>query len=239
MTTSRAALPASIIAEKFKGKNIAVVHDKTTYGQGLADETRKAMNKGGVKEVLYEGVNTRRQGLLRAGLQDQGRRRRPGLLGRPAHRRRPDRAPDARPGRQGAADRRRRHHRGRVRHHRRPRRRRHADDLLARIRASDPGTRPSSRSSRQEVRAARPTRSTATPRCRSSSRRRSRPSRSTPRRSPSAMHSGKTVQHRDRRPRLRQEGRHHPPDGYLVGGKKKDRYGSIRWKKGPDGKISS
>src|SRR5205807_1589992 len=35
----------------------AIVHDKTTYGQGLADETKKKMNAGGMKEVLYEGVN--------------------------------------------------------------------------------------------------------------------------------------------------------------------------------------
>jgi branched-chain amino acid transport system substrate-binding protein len=47
----------NIIAQKYKGKRIAVVHDKTTYGQGLADETKKAMNKAGIKEVLYEGVN--------------------------------------------------------------------------------------------------------------------------------------------------------------------------------------
>ena len=46
------------IAENLKGKKIAVVHDKTTYGKGLADETQKAMNKLGVKEVLYEGINT-------------------------------------------------------------------------------------------------------------------------------------------------------------------------------------
>jgi branched-chain amino acid transport system substrate-binding protein len=46
------------IVKHFKGKKIAVVHDKTTYGKGLADETRKAMAKGGMKEVLYEGVNT-------------------------------------------------------------------------------------------------------------------------------------------------------------------------------------
>jgi branched-chain amino acid transport system substrate-binding protein len=46
------------IADKLKGKKVAVVHDKTTYGQGLADETRKSMNAKGVKEVLYEGVNT-------------------------------------------------------------------------------------------------------------------------------------------------------------------------------------
>ena len=46
------------ILKHFKGKKVAVVHDKTTYGKGLADETKKTMNKGGLKEVLYEGVNT-------------------------------------------------------------------------------------------------------------------------------------------------------------------------------------
>jgi branched-chain amino acid transport system substrate-binding protein len=46
------------IAANFKGKKVAIVHDKTTYGKGLADETKKAMNKAGVQEVLYEGVNT-------------------------------------------------------------------------------------------------------------------------------------------------------------------------------------
>ncbi|WP_165134991.1 branched-chain amino acid ABC transporter substrate-binding protein [Affinirhizobium rhizoryzae] len=44
------------IAEKFKSAKVAVVHDKTTYGQGLADETKKAMNKLGVKEAIYEGI---------------------------------------------------------------------------------------------------------------------------------------------------------------------------------------
>src|SRR6478736_7722685 len=52
------AVAADYIAKTLKGKKIAVVHDKTTYGQGLADETKKAMNAKGVKEVLYEGVNT-------------------------------------------------------------------------------------------------------------------------------------------------------------------------------------
>jgi branched-chain amino acid transport system substrate-binding protein len=51
------AIAGDYIAKNFKGKKVAVVHDKTTYGQGLADETRKAMNAKGVKEVLYEGVN--------------------------------------------------------------------------------------------------------------------------------------------------------------------------------------
>jgi branched-chain amino acid transport system substrate-binding protein len=40
-----------------KGKKVAIVHDKTTYGKGLADETQKAFNKAGGKEVMYEGVN--------------------------------------------------------------------------------------------------------------------------------------------------------------------------------------
>ncbi|WP_293862724.1 branched-chain amino acid ABC transporter substrate-binding protein [uncultured Alsobacter sp.] len=52
------AVAADYIAKTLKGKKVAVVHDKTTYGQGLADETKKAMNGKGVKEVLYEGVNT-------------------------------------------------------------------------------------------------------------------------------------------------------------------------------------
>jgi branched-chain amino acid transport system substrate-binding protein len=51
------ALAGKIIAERFKGKRVAIVHDKTTYGQGLADETRRAMAKAGLKDVMYEGVN--------------------------------------------------------------------------------------------------------------------------------------------------------------------------------------
>jgi len=46
------------LANNFKGKKVAIVHDKTPYGKGLADETQKAMNAKGLKEVLYEGVNT-------------------------------------------------------------------------------------------------------------------------------------------------------------------------------------
>jgi branched-chain amino acid transport system substrate-binding protein len=52
------AVAGAYILKHFKGKKIALVHDKTTYGKGLADEVRKAMAKGGMKDVLYEGVNT-------------------------------------------------------------------------------------------------------------------------------------------------------------------------------------
>jgi branched-chain amino acid transport system substrate-binding protein len=51
------AVAGAYIARNFKGKNIAVVHDKTTYGKGLADETKKALNKAGIREKLYESYN--------------------------------------------------------------------------------------------------------------------------------------------------------------------------------------
>ena len=52
------AVAADYIATKMPGKKVAIVHDKTTYGKGLADETKKGLNAKGVTEVLYEGVNT-------------------------------------------------------------------------------------------------------------------------------------------------------------------------------------
>lgn len=45
------------IAQNFKDKKVAILDDKTPYGQGLANETRKAMHAGGVTEVLSEGVS--------------------------------------------------------------------------------------------------------------------------------------------------------------------------------------
>lgn len=42
------------LAEEFGGKNIAIVHDKTAYGKGLADATKAVMNDLGKNETLYE-----------------------------------------------------------------------------------------------------------------------------------------------------------------------------------------
>jgi branched-chain amino acid transport system substrate-binding protein len=42
------------IAGHYKGKNIAILQDKSTYGKGLADEMKKALNKAGAKEKMYE-----------------------------------------------------------------------------------------------------------------------------------------------------------------------------------------
>jgi branched-chain amino acid transport system substrate-binding protein len=45
------------LAKTYAGKKIAVVDDKSAYGKGLADETRKAMNAAGLTEVLNESIN--------------------------------------------------------------------------------------------------------------------------------------------------------------------------------------
>ena len=51
------AVAANHIVTKLAGKKVAIIHDKTTYGKGLADETKKALNKAGGKEKLYEAYN--------------------------------------------------------------------------------------------------------------------------------------------------------------------------------------
>ncbi len=48
---------ADYLAKHFGGKNIAIINDKTTYGKGLADEVKKALNAAGVKEKLNESFN--------------------------------------------------------------------------------------------------------------------------------------------------------------------------------------
>ncbi len=45
------------IAEKYAGQNVAIIHDKSTYGKGIADETKKAMNAAGLQETMYEAIN--------------------------------------------------------------------------------------------------------------------------------------------------------------------------------------
>ncbi|MGF1651092.1 MAG: branched-chain amino acid ABC transporter substrate-binding protein [Hyphomicrobiaceae bacterium] len=45
------------IAKEFAGKKVAILHDKTAYGQGLADETKKYMNAAGLQEAMYEAYS--------------------------------------------------------------------------------------------------------------------------------------------------------------------------------------
>jgi branched-chain amino acid transport system substrate-binding protein len=44
------------LASHLGDKKIAFVHDKTAYGKGLADETKKAMNAAGKQEEMYEAI---------------------------------------------------------------------------------------------------------------------------------------------------------------------------------------
>jgi branched-chain amino acid transport system substrate-binding protein len=47
----------AFLAKTFADKNIAIIDDKSAYGKGLADETRKYMNAAGKTEVLNESYN--------------------------------------------------------------------------------------------------------------------------------------------------------------------------------------
>lgn len=49
-------IAAEFVKNKLKAKRVAVIHDKDTYGRGLADAMKQHLNKLGLKEVLYEGL---------------------------------------------------------------------------------------------------------------------------------------------------------------------------------------
>jgi branched-chain amino acid transport system substrate-binding protein len=42
------------LAKAFADKKVAIIHDRSTYGKGLADKTQAAMNAAGKKEVLAD-----------------------------------------------------------------------------------------------------------------------------------------------------------------------------------------
>ncbi len=54
---AQGAVAGKHLADHYKGKKIAIIHDKTAYGKGLADETKKAANKLGATEAMYEAIN--------------------------------------------------------------------------------------------------------------------------------------------------------------------------------------
>lgn len=47
---------AEFAIKNLGNKRIAVLHDRSQYGQGLADEFRKAVNQLGLKELIFEGI---------------------------------------------------------------------------------------------------------------------------------------------------------------------------------------
>ncbi|MGE5547430.1 MAG: branched-chain amino acid ABC transporter substrate-binding protein [Solirubrobacterales bacterium] len=49
-------IAAEYVVAKMKGKKVGIIHDKSSYGKGLADEFKKALNAGGVQEAFYEAI---------------------------------------------------------------------------------------------------------------------------------------------------------------------------------------
>ena len=47
---------ANYVVDNNIGSKIAVLHDKTAYGKGLADEFKKQLNARGVEEAMYEAI---------------------------------------------------------------------------------------------------------------------------------------------------------------------------------------
>jgi branched-chain amino acid transport system substrate-binding protein len=52
----QAKVSAQYVLDHMKDKKVAIVHDKGTYGKGLADAFKAVLNSNGVNEVLYEGL---------------------------------------------------------------------------------------------------------------------------------------------------------------------------------------
>ncbi len=50
------SVAGNYLAANFKDKNVAILDDKTAYGKGLAEETKKAMNAAGKMEVFADTI---------------------------------------------------------------------------------------------------------------------------------------------------------------------------------------
>jgi branched-chain amino acid transport system substrate-binding protein len=49
-------MAATYLADHWGTKNIAILHDGQAYGQGLAEEVKKALNARGVREAIFEAI---------------------------------------------------------------------------------------------------------------------------------------------------------------------------------------
>lgn len=48
---------AKVIIEQIKPKKVAVLHDKQSYGQGIASAVKNELDKAGIEVVMFEGIN--------------------------------------------------------------------------------------------------------------------------------------------------------------------------------------
>jgi len=48
---------AKFIASTLKPKTVAILHDKQTYGSGVATQVRESLEKAGTKVAMFEGIN--------------------------------------------------------------------------------------------------------------------------------------------------------------------------------------
>jgi branched-chain amino acid transport system substrate-binding protein len=64
-------LAGDYLADHWPGKKIAILHDNTTFGKGIADETKKQLNRRGLAEAVYQAYVPGKNdyGLEIAGLQ--------------------------------------------------------------------------------------------------------------------------------------------------------------------------
>jgi branched-chain amino acid transport system substrate-binding protein len=49
-------IAGDLLAERWGSKPIAILHDGTAYGQGLAEETRKRLIQRGIREAMFEAI---------------------------------------------------------------------------------------------------------------------------------------------------------------------------------------
>ncbi|GEO82132.1 branched-chain amino acid ABC transporter substrate-binding protein [Pararhodospirillum oryzae] len=49
-------IAGDFLKDKFGDKKVAILHDKSAYGKGLADETKAALNAAGVQEAMFEAI---------------------------------------------------------------------------------------------------------------------------------------------------------------------------------------
>ena len=50
-------LAGAYLADRYRGRRIGLVHDKTTFGRGLVDDVARILKASGTRETAFEGLN--------------------------------------------------------------------------------------------------------------------------------------------------------------------------------------